>query len=223
VYIVMPAFDAKEQSASINVVVNPLVNWVWFGFGMLALGTLIALLPEATFAFATAKLPGTAGAAAASMLFLALLLEPSIAHAQHVSTGEVVPTARTPLEREVGRAIVCMCGTCGRKLVGECDCGYAAQMREEISGLLKQGKTKPQVLQHFVEKYGSQEPLAEPIDEGFNRLAWLAPYIAGLLGLGGLAFTARRWTRPAAAAVAGRDSLDPELAARLDDELRDLD
>ena len=32
--------------------VNPLVNWVWLGFGILALGTGIALLPETAFAFA---------------------------------------------------------------------------------------------------------------------------------------------------------------------------
>jgi cytochrome c-type biogenesis protein CcmF len=224
VYIVMPAFDAKEQSASINVVVNPLVNWVWFGFGMLALGTLLALMPESTLAFATAKVTDSAGAVTAALLLLALLLEPTVAHAQHVSTGQVVPAARTPIEREVGRAIVCMCGTCGRKLVGECDCGYAAQMRDEISLLLKQGKTKPQVLQHFVEKYGSQEPLAEPIDEGFNRLAWLAPYLIGGFGLLGLGITARRWTSPATATgVAGAESIDAALDARLDDELRDLD
>ena len=224
VYIVMPAFDAKDQSASINVVINPLVNWVWFGFGLLALGTIIALLPESTFAFAASRLPDAAGAAAASAIFLMLLLEPALVHAQHVSTGQVVPSARTPLEREVGRAIVCMCGTCGRKLVGECDCGYAAQMRDEIAGLLKAGKTKPQVLQHFVEKYGSQEPLAEPIDEGFNRLAWLAPYAVGGLGFLGLVLTARRWTRPATAvAGAGAEVLDPSLDARLNSELDELD
>jgi cytochrome c-type biogenesis protein CcmF len=221
VYIVMPEFDAAQQSASIEVVVNPLVNWVWFGFGILAMGTFLALLPEATFAFATAKLP--ADAATASMVALLLVLAPGFAHAQHVESPQNVPLAtRTPLEREAGRAIVCMCGTCGRKLVGECECGYAAQMREEIATLVKQGKTKPDILAHFVQKYGSQEPLAEPINEGFNRLAWLAPYMAGLAGLGLLVLTARRWTKPAPAA-AGVSTLDPALDQRLDDELRDLD
>jgi cytochrome c-type biogenesis protein CcmF len=221
VYIVMPAFDVAQQSASIEVVVNPLVNWVWFGFGVLAIGTFIALLPESTFAFATAKLP--AEAATASLVVLLLVLAPGLAHAQHVESPQTAPLAsRTPLEREVGRAVVCMCGTCGRKLVGECECSYAAQMREEIATLVKQGKGKPDILAHFVQKYGSQEPLAEPINEGFNRLAWLAPYVAGLAGLGLVLLTARRWTSaPKAAAVA--PTLDPALDQRLDDELRDLD
>jgi cytochrome c-type biogenesis protein CcmF len=38
-YIVMPAFEVEEQTASVEVHINPLVNWVWFGFGILAIGT----------------------------------------------------------------------------------------------------------------------------------------------------------------------------------------
>ncbi len=48
--------------------VNPLVNWIWFGFGIMALGTGIALLPERAFAFAVAKLPE--GAATTSLVIL---------------------------------------------------------------------------------------------------------------------------------------------------------
>ncbi len=59
-YLVMPAFSLQEQSASMEIVVNPLVNWVWVGFGFLALGTFIALLPEAAFSFALAKIPANA-------------------------------------------------------------------------------------------------------------------------------------------------------------------
>ena len=31
IYLVMPAFNLEEQSASMEIVVNPLVNWVWVG------------------------------------------------------------------------------------------------------------------------------------------------------------------------------------------------
>ena len=51
-YVVMPAFDVPTQSASVAVHVNPLVNWIWVGFGLLAIGTGIALLPETVFSFA---------------------------------------------------------------------------------------------------------------------------------------------------------------------------
>ena len=43
-----------------QIVVNPLINWIWAGFGILALGTGIALLPESSFAFAMSKVPGGA-------------------------------------------------------------------------------------------------------------------------------------------------------------------
>jgi cytochrome c-type biogenesis protein CcmF len=45
-YIVMPAFELQEQTASVEIHINPLVNWIWAGLRHLALGTGIALLPE---------------------------------------------------------------------------------------------------------------------------------------------------------------------------------
>jgi len=223
-YLVQPAADVATQTASIHIVVNPLVNWIWLGFGVLAIGTGIALLPEQAYAFALAGAP--AGAATTMLVLVALLSSPGLLFAQHQETGN--PTGlleRSPLEREIGRSIVCMCGTCGRQLVGECTCGTAAAMREEIAGLVKQGKTKQQVLDYYVAKYGSQEPLAAPIDEGFNRLAWLFPYLAGGAGLIGVVAFARRWSRPAdgTPALAGDAGADSELNSRLDDELRNLD
>jgi cytochrome c-type biogenesis protein CcmH len=116
-----------------------------------------------------------------------------------------------------------MCGTCGRKLVSECTCVVAEQMRTEIATLVKQGKTKKEILDFYVQKYGSQQPLAEPIDEGFNRLAWAFPYLLGLATLIAVVTIALRWSRPAAA-IAGSDlTIDADLNDRLDDELRNLD
>src|SRR6185295_148165 len=71
-YVVLGGFNLGDQSATLQLVVNPLVNWIWFGFGIMALGTGIALLPERSFAFALAKLPEAA--ATPVMLLLALLL-----------------------------------------------------------------------------------------------------------------------------------------------------
>ena len=54
-YLVMPAYDLNDQSMSLQVVINPLINWIWAGFSMLVLGTGIALLPERAFAFALSR------------------------------------------------------------------------------------------------------------------------------------------------------------------------
>ncbi len=59
-YLVMPAYELGDQSMSLQVVVNPLVNWIWTGFGLLVIGTGIALLPERAFAFALGRVPASA-------------------------------------------------------------------------------------------------------------------------------------------------------------------
>jgi cytochrome c-type biogenesis protein CcmF len=223
-YIVLAGYDVAGQKATYAVTVNPLVNWIWFGFGILAIGTVLALLPESAFAFASAKVP--VGAATTSLLLILLLL-PGSARAQHVDNPLAVPVVpRSQLEKDLQGEIICMCGTCGRKRIGECTCGLAAQMRDEVSKLVGAGKTREEVYQFYMTKYGSQEPLASPIDKGFNRLAWLFPYLIGVTGAGMVAFVAFRWSRhgdsdPTEAAPGASE--DPHLKARLDDELRDLD
>ena len=227
-YIVMAAFDMQDQSASFQITVTPLINWIWFGFGVLALGTGIALLPESTVAFALAKVP--AGAATTSMLLLALLVLPgwlTPVGAQHIESAQTVPVVpRSALERELQREIVCMCGTCGRKLIGECTCGTAALMRDEVGRLIDQGLTRDEIFKAFIAQYGSQEPLAMPLDEGFNRLAWLFPYLLGVSGAVAVGAMALRWSAREAAYAAepqAASAEDVQLEARLDDELRNLD
>lgn len=66
-----------------------------------------------------------------------------------------------------------------------------------------------------------------PIDRGFNRLAWLLPYLLGASGLVMIGAAALKWSRrPAARAGRAEQApvpVDSELEKRLDDELRDLD
>jgi len=229
-YIVMPGFELQDQSVSLQVVINPLVDWIWVGFGIMALGTMLALLPEQALGFATAKLPAPSSI---SMLLLMLVLMGAPARAQHVVDPAFTPVVpKSALEKDLYKSLICMCGTCGRQLVGECTCGYAADMRAEIGNLVKMGLTRDQVLQYYIKKYGSQEPLAMPVDKGFNRLAWLLPYVLGAGGLLMLGSAAIKWSRhptttaataaPAPAAPS-TEAADKELEARLDDELRDLD
>ncbi len=223
-YVVLAGYDAASQSATYAVTVNPLVNWIWLGFGIMALGTGIALLPERAFAFAAAKLP----AGAATIPLILLLLLPRPAHAQHVENAQaVLVIPRTPLERELQREIICMCGTCGRKRIGECTCSMAAEMRDEVSRLVGEGKSREQVYEYYIAKFGSQEPLASPIDRGFNRLAWFVPYLVGTSGALGIALVALRWSRrpqvSQGKSAAESAPPDPDLDARLNDELRDLD
>ena len=231
-YIVMPAFDLKDQTASLHLVVNPLVNWIWIGFGVMALGTGIALLPERAYSFAVAKLPAEAvSTTTALLLVVVLLLGGTTVRAQHeVTPGQQVPiVSRSPLERQMQREVICMCGTCGRQLLSECQCSKAVEMRAELAGLVANDLNRDQIIKYYVAKYGSQEPLAQPIDKGFNRLAWAVPYVAGITGLVLVGAVAMRWSRRGSAAhadgaaAAQAEPADPSLEARLNDELSNLD
>jgi cytochrome c-type biogenesis protein CcmF len=224
-HVVLANFEVATQEVHLQVTINPLVNWVWFGVGVMVFGTIIALLPERAFAFATARVPS--GAVPTSLLLVAALtLSGARLAAQHVEEPEttmVVP--KTPLEKDLQGHIVCMCGTCGRKLIGECTCSTAAKMRKDLATLVAAGKNRDEVIQAFVSEWGSQEVLAEPIDQGFNRLAWLLPYGAGVVGIVLVGAVAMRWSRRRDDAPA--DTPGPAAPAaleeRLDDELRELD
>jgi cytochrome c-type biogenesis protein CcmH/NrfF len=119
--------------------------------------------------------------------------------------------------------IVCMCGTCGRQRLNECQCPTAGKMREELAGLVAAGKSRDEILQYHIAKYGSEEPLAAPIDKGFNRLAWLVPYLAGASGAIAIGLAAVRWSRHSADRPDISPESDPGIEDRLDDELRNLD
>jgi cytochrome c-type biogenesis protein CcmF len=229
-YLNMPSFQVADQTANLEIVINPLVNWIWLGFAVMAIGTGIVLLPERTFALAMAKFPAPEVATTAGLLLLLALGTPAFAQ-QHTETSTSVPVSLySPFERQLQRDIVCMCGTCGRKNLAECTCAKADEMRTELSGLVKQGKTRDEVLQYYIAQYGSQEPLAAPIDKGFNRLAWFFPYAVGGFAAVAGAFVLRKWSRrppeeqiPAQTAAPAGSAEDAALQARLDRELENLD
>jgi cytochrome c-type biogenesis protein CcmF len=243
-YVTLGNYDLAEGTATLKLVVNPVVNWIWFGFILLALGTGIAMTPDSVLERLTVRVgasrtaPSSAGAAGLILfLSLGLGLAPgwmatARAQAPEMSTAsKEPPSPKGEDENWLVRNIICQCGSCRHNLL-ECtseNCGHAAQERLIIRELLDQGKTRNDVIQFFIQKYGSQIALAAPIDKGFNRLAWLLPYTLGAAAASALAYGAYRMARrpkdiaaasPTKAAAGPRD---PDLEDKLEDELRNLD
>ena len=56
------------------------------------------------------------------------------------------------------------------------------QMEEEIEAFVKAGKSKDEILAHYVEQYG-EKILATPVAQGFNLFAWIAPFMIAGIGI----------------------------------------
>ena len=101
---------------------------------------------------------------------------------------------------DLGHKLMCACGC--RQVLLECNnvgCQYSDRMRGELMAAVERGDSDDLTLQGFVQKYGPTV-LAAPTTTGFNRVAWIMPYLALLLGITGTIVLVRAWrSRPAAA------------------------
>jgi cytochrome c-type biogenesis protein CcmH len=96
---------------------------------------------------------------------------------------------------DLGHRLMCVCG-CNQILL-ECNhvgCNYSEHMREELIAAINHGDNDDLVLQAFIQKYGTTV-LAAPTQTGFNRVAWIMPYLALVLGLGVVVMVVGAWRR----------------------------
>lgn len=98
---------------------------------------------------------------------------------------------------DLGHRMMCVCG-CNQILL-ECNhvgCGYSDRMRAELVTAVDRGDNDDLTLQSFVHKYGPTV-LAAPTKAGFNRVAWIMPYLVLVLGLTLVTLIVRAWkSRP---------------------------
>ena len=117
----------------------------------------------------------------------------------------------------LGHKLMCRCG-CNQVLL-ECNhvgCTYSDGMRNELMAGLQRGDSDDLVLQAFVQKYGPTV-MAAPTTTGFNRVAWIMPFVALAGGLLLVVVIVKSWnTRRAVAVVPAGTTVD----ARELDELR---
>ena len=114
---------------------------------------------------------------------------------------------------ELGHQLMCIC-SCGQILL-ECNhvgCPDSDMMRNELMAAVGRGDSDSLVQQAFVQKYGPTV-LAAPTTTGFDRTAWIMPFVALIAGCAGLVYLVRSWkNRPAPALADGiRPGHGPEL------------
>ena len=127
---------------------------------------------------------------------------------------------------DLGHRMMCVCG-CNQILL-ECNhvgCAYSERMRAELIAAVDRGDNDDLTLQSFVQKYGTTV-MAAPTKTGFNRVAWIMPYLVLVVGIAMVTLIVRAWrSRPlvlpagAVAAVHGAELEHFRNQARKDTEI----
>ena len=105
-------------------------------------------------------------------------------------TGAGDPATRF---NELGHQMMCICG-CNQILL-ECNhvgCPDSDGMRNELMAAVSRGDSDSLVEQAFVQKYGPTV-LAAPTATGFDRTAWIVPFLALGMGVVTVVFVVRTW------------------------------
>ncbi|MEZ4399931.1 MAG: cytochrome c-type biogenesis CcmF C-terminal domain-containing protein [Kofleriaceae bacterium] len=256
VYVVLTGYDLDTKLANFRVYVNPLINWVWIGFMVLALGTFMCLIPQSVVELVSRR-PTSKLGKAADVVGLALIIgalvggpiavaradqgPPRVAQAEHVDApargmGHSDDSGwahrfrpDTPTATSLMKDLVCMCGGCSRETLFDCKCGFAAQERQKVLGMLAtqdlttaEGRKAAEraVREAFISEYGD-DVLGMPREKS----TWVVPYLAIAGGLVLMVVIGLRLVKrgPATAVVGDPPAEDEAYADKLDDELRDND
>ena len=125
---------------------------------------------------------------------------------------------------ELGHQLMCIC-SCSQILL-ECNhvgCPDSDMMRNELMAAVSRGggdgkgggggDSDSLIQQSFVQKYGPTV-LAAPTSTGFDRTAWIMPFVALLAGCALLVYIVRSWRNRPAPALA--DGITPVHGRELD-------
>jgi cytochrome c-type biogenesis protein CcmH/NrfF len=108
--------------------------------------------------------------------------------------------------KDLGHRMMCACG-CNQILL-ECNhvgCTYSDKMRDQLQAAIDKGISNNDdlILQGFVQEYGPTV-IAAPTATGFNRVAWIMPFLVLALGIAFAVHIVRSWkNRPEPALADG--------------------
>jgi len=95
---------------------------------------------------------------------------------------------------DLNHRLMCTCGCA--EILGECNhvgCPNSSGELDELRAGITSGKGDQEILQSFVGKYGAVV-LAAPTTQGFDLVAWIAPFAVFAAAMLGTVLLVRRWT-----------------------------
>jgi len=223
VYVVLTGYELEGKLANFRVFINPLISWVWIGFLMLALGTLICLIPVDSFDRLTrAKQPKSRLGRAAEISVLVLvavgilagLASQAHAQAEHVKPGmgmgdtsvgwASMNRPNNDAEADAMKELLCPCG-CKRENIYICKCQSAATLRGWVAELINERDAAGNPKFDLSTKAGREQAYAHAVDTYVakygtqtlstpqSKASWLFPSLGVIGGLGLLFVVGRRF------------------------------
>ena len=105
------------------------------------------------------------------------------------------PGADTLEDRVADISAELMCPVCEGQSVAESNSQLARDMRALVRKQLEEGKTREEIVGHFVSSYG-ETILAAPRPRGFAAVLWILPVLSVLIGAVIILRTIRSYEKP---------------------------
>jgi len=121
--------------------------------------------------------------------------------------------------REIENALIAPC--CWTQPVSGHYSEVADKIRKEVRQMVAAGKSRDEILDHYVAEYG-ERILAAPRAKGFNRLAYVLPWLALALGAS-LVIVLLKKLRSPAPAPAPAQLPDSRYTLAVEKEMKDLE
>jgi cytochrome c-type biogenesis protein CcmH len=133
----------------------------------------------------------------------------------------------TPEERynQIASQVVCQCGC--NIILKDCPhptCSSKDKLKPLIQQGISNGESDEQILAALVTSYG-ERILAAPKPEGFNRVGWILPFVALLIGIGFVLGIVRRWSKAKEKISISQQTkpVDPSYLKKIEEELKRLE
>ena len=142
-------------------------------------------------------------------------------------TGAAFAQDNQPTDDEVNAvAHQLYCPVCQNTPLDVCPTEACRDWREQIRGMLAEGKTEDEILQYFVDQFGDRVLSAPPVTTKFNYIIYIVPPLIILAGAIILFRSLKEWTTPKDASTdLGEEGSEPssqkdDYVARFEEEVK---